>query len=194
MSESVVLVAIVGSLRAESVNRAAFGAAAELAGLQVGVSLREVSLAEVPLYNGDVEAVGDPSPVVELKRAVDDADGLVIFTPEYNRSIPAVTKNAIDWMSRLPRQGVINRAAVGVVASTVGGHDASGVRGHLGDSLSALTPAGFHPDTLGIGSIGDKLTDGRLTDDETRRALAAWLEGFVSHVIEHRSKAAAAAD
>jgi chromate reductase, NAD(P)H dehydrogenase (quinone) len=54
-------------------------------------------MAEVPLHNQDVEADGDPEPVQALKRAIGEADALLIATPEYNHGVPGLLKNAIDW-------------------------------------------------------------------------------------------------
>ena len=63
------------------------------------MTLTEVSLADVPLYNGDVEAEGDPDAVAALKTAVDDADGLIVFTPEYNRNYTFIgTEGRIENM------------------------------------------------------------------------------------------------
>ena len=173
------LIAIVGSLRADSSNRAVFETARELS--PDGVTITERPLRGVPLYDGDVEAAGDPQSVVELKAAVDAADGLLIFTPEYNRSVPAVTKNAIDWLSRLPGDSALSRAVVGIVAASPGGHTAAGVREHLSSSIRSNT-AGLYEDTHGIGRVASGVADGRITDDAVRTELAEWLEGFVAHV------------
>ena len=66
-----------------------------------GIDLRTDSIADIPLYNGDLEAEhGIPAPVARLKDAIAAADGLLLVTPEYNNSIPGAAKNAIDWLSR----------------------------------------------------------------------------------------------
>ena len=179
MSTPINLVAIVGSLRADSVNRAVFEAARELA--PAGVTISEQSLRDVPFYDGDVEAAGDPQSVVELKAAVDAADGLLIFTPEYNRSVPAVTKNAVDWLSRVRGDSALSRAKVGIVAASPGGHAASGVRDHLSTSIRSNT-TGLYEETYGIGSVTKSIDDGRIVDDAVRADLLEWLEGFVAHV------------
>ena len=182
-TSSVQLIGLVGSLRAESMNRAVFDAAVEL--LPEGATLTEHSLADVPLYHGDVEAEGDPGAVVALKEVVEAADGIIFFTPEYNRSIPAVTKNAIDWLSRVVGDSALLRSATGVVAASPGGHDCAGVRGHMSDSLSGIS-GHFFETTHGIASVSRQLEDGRLTDSETRESLAAWLASYVAFVAENR--------
>ena len=173
------LVGIIGSLRRDSFNRSVFQAAIELLGPDVILS--EASLREVPLYDGDLESQGDPDAVSQLKEQVASADGLIVFTPEYNRSVPAVTKNAIDWLSRLPGESVLSKSAVAIVAASPGRHEAAGVRQHLSTSIAANTKRLYEP-TLGIASIGHKLTDGRLSDEDTRSELKEWLAGFVSFI------------
>jgi len=184
MSDNLQLVAIIGSLRVESSNRYLFEAAAEL--LDPGVSLTEVSLRDVPLYNGDVEQAGDPDSVAAMKSAVDAADGLIVFTPEYNRSIPAVTKNAIDWLSRVPGSSVLSRTTVGIVGATPGRHEIAGVRAHLADCVGVVTKS-LYGTSLGIASVTRAVENGRLTDPGTRQDLTAWLSGFVEFVREQRS-------
>ena len=179
MTEPIKLVAIVGSLRADSAHRALLRAAQTL--LPDGVELAEVPLRDVPFFNQDVEADGDPDAVAVLKAAVAAADGLVIFTPEYNRSIPAVTKNAVDWLSRVPGESVLGSAKVGIVAASPGPHEVTGVRGHLSDSVGAVTD-GLFEDSLGIASVYGKIADGVLTDTDARAALRAWLAAFVTHI------------
>ena len=100
MAEEVVLAGIAGSLRRSSFNAALLREAQAL--VPVDVRLDIVDLAELPLYNRDLEDDGVPAPVEEFRRALAVADGLVVATPEYNYSIPGVLKNAIDWASRPP--------------------------------------------------------------------------------------------
>ncbi len=164
-------------------NRAVFNAAVEL--MPEGATLTEHSLVDVPFYDGDVETEGDPSSVVALKEAVEAADGIIFFTPEYNRSIPALTKNAIDWLSRVVGDSALLRSATGVVAASPGRHDAAGVRRHMSDSLSGIS-GWFFETTHGIESIGHQLEDGRLADPETRAALETWLASYVAFVDENR--------
>src|SRR4051812_8256433 len=95
------LIGISGSVRKGSFNSAVLRVAAELMPRDSELSIE--SIADVPLYNGDEEAAsGIPAAVARLKDAVAAADGLLLVSPEYNNSIPGVTKNAIDWMSRPP--------------------------------------------------------------------------------------------
>ena len=93
------LLGISGSLRKGSYNTALLNAA--MAGSSGGVSLTAGTIAGIPLYDGDLEASeGIPPAVQVLKDLIQQADGVILFTPEYNNSIPGVFKNAIDWLSR----------------------------------------------------------------------------------------------
>jgi NAD(P)H-dependent FMN reductase len=95
----ITIIGISGSTRRASFNSALLRAAA--AAMPEGAQLRIESIAEIPLYNGDLEAEqGIPAPVARLKDAIAAADGLLLVTPEYNNSLPGVAKNAIDWLSR----------------------------------------------------------------------------------------------
>src|ERR671938_2109252 len=95
------IVGISGSTRRGSFNSSLLRALAAAAPKEVQVRIE--SIAAIPLYNGDEEAAhGVPEAVAKLKDAIASADGLLLVTPEYNNSIPGVTKNAIDWLSRPP--------------------------------------------------------------------------------------------
>ena len=113
------LVAICGSFRAESYNAALLRAAQRLAG--EGVTITQIDITDVPLFNQDVEAAGDPEAVTALKTAVKESDGVLIVTPEYNYGVPAVTKNAVDWLSRPFMAGPIGGKPTGLAGATLGG-------------------------------------------------------------------------
>src|SRR5687768_6129930 len=91
---------ISGSLRAASYNSMALRAAQNL--VPAGVTLDTAGLADIPLYNDDVRAQGEPAAVTDLKAKIRQADAVLIVSPEYNFSIPGVLKNALDWVSRPP--------------------------------------------------------------------------------------------
>ncbi len=96
------LIGISGSVRSGSYNLALLRAAALL--MPPDSKLHIESIGNIPLYNGDEEAEkGVPDAVEHLKDQIAKADGLLLVTPEYNNSIPGVAKNAIDWLSRPPK-------------------------------------------------------------------------------------------
>jgi NAD(P)H-dependent FMN reductase len=111
-----------GSLRNGSYNSALLQAAQGL--MPADVELIAGSIAGIPLYNGDDEAAtGIPPAVQELKDQIAAADGLLLFTPEYNNSIPGVFKNAIDWASRPAKDmgRVFGGKPVAVLGASPGG-------------------------------------------------------------------------
>ncbi|MGX1310278.1 NAD(P)H-dependent FMN reductase [Streptomyces calvus] len=117
---SVRILALVGSLRAGSHNRQLAEAAVKLAPEGADVSLFE-GLAEIPFYNEDIDVEGTvPAAAAKLREAVAGADALLLFTPEYNGTIPAVLKNAIDWLSRPYGAGAISGKPVAVIGTAFG--------------------------------------------------------------------------
>ncbi|MET9761936.1 NAD(P)H-dependent oxidoreductase [Streptomyces sp. NPDC006372] len=117
---SVRILALVGSLRAGSHNRQLAEASVKLAPEGADVELFE-GLAEIPFYNEDIDVEGSvPAAAARLREAANAADGLILFTPEYNGTIPAVLKNAIDWLSRPYGAGALSGKPVAVVGTAFG--------------------------------------------------------------------------
>jgi chromate reductase, NAD(P)H dehydrogenase (quinone) len=112
------ILGIAGSLRESSYNRALLRAAREL--LPEGVELVEQDIGSLPFYDGDVEAAGDPEAVVRFKQAIREADAILIATPEYNRGVPGVLKNAIDWASRPPLGSPLTGKPVAIMGASTG--------------------------------------------------------------------------
>ncbi len=158
MADVTVLV-LLGSLRAASINRQLAELATESA--PDGVRLQLVDrLGELPFYNEDIDNDDVVEPVVALRAAAAEADAALVITPEYNGSIPAVLKNAIDWLSRPFGNGALKGKPVAVVGAAHGryggvwAHDETrksfaiaGVRVVEDLKLSVPTPAfdGEHP-------------------------------------------------
>lgn len=109
---------ITGSLRRDSYNHALLREAAER--LPAGAELVEFErLREIPPYDADLEAE-TPMAVAELRRAMREADAVLVATPEYNHSIPGVLKNALDWASRPAGQSALNGKPAAVVGASTG--------------------------------------------------------------------------
>ena len=118
MADIKVLV-LVGSLRAQSVNRQLAELAAEVA--PEGVELvRFDRLGELPFYNEDIDNDDVAEPVKALRAAAADADAALVITPEYNGSIPGVLKNAIDWLSRPFGNGALKDKPAVVIGGSYG--------------------------------------------------------------------------
>lgn len=118
MSDIKVL-ALVGSLRAASTNRQIAELAAENAPDNMAVTLYD-GLGDVPFYNEDIDGSDAPAAAVKLRNAVADADAILVVTPEYNGSYPALVKNAIDWLSRPYGASVVAGKAVAVIGGSLG--------------------------------------------------------------------------
>ncbi|WP_371581853.1 NAD(P)H-dependent oxidoreductase [Streptomyces sp. NBC_01314] len=117
---SVRILALVGSLRAGSHNRQLAEAAVKHAPEGVAIELYE-GLADVPFYNEDLDnEAALPATAAALREAAGQVDGLLLFSPEYNGTIPAVLKNAIDWLSRPYGAGALTGKPVAVVGTAFG--------------------------------------------------------------------------
>jgi NAD(P)H-dependent FMN reductase len=116
----ITVIALVGSLRAASVNRQIAELATEVASDGVAVTVFE-GLGELPFYNEDIDNEADvPAAVTALRAAAADADAALVVTPEYNGSIPAVIKNAIDWLSRPFGNGALKGKPLAVIGGAFG--------------------------------------------------------------------------
>ncbi|MGX4688252.1 NADPH-dependent FMN reductase [Streptomyces sp. JNUCC 63] len=117
---SVRILALVGSLRAGSHNRQLAEAAVKLAPAGAEVVLYE-GLADIPFYNEDVDVEGSvPAAAAQLRETAGAADAFLLFSPEYNGTMPAVLKNAIDWLSRPYGAGAISGKPVAVIGTAFG--------------------------------------------------------------------------
>lgn len=123
MSDTTHVAVLVGSLRADSVNRKVAEYLRDHA--PEGVTLDVVEgIDALPFYNEDIDAGSAPEAAERVRDAVAQADGLLLVTPEYNGTMPAVLNNAIDWLSRPYGQGAITGkpvAAIGVTPTPYGG-------------------------------------------------------------------------
>ena len=170
---------ISGSLRAGSYNTAALRAAQELA--PEGMTIEIASIAEIPFYNSDVQAVGFPASVLALGDKIAAADAVLIASPEYNYSIPGVLKNAIDWLSRLPKPPMAGKP-VGMIGASMSVLGAARAQYHLRQTFVFLDALPMNKPEVFIALAQTKFDDqGRLHDEPTRgfmranlEALAAW--------------------
>ena len=177
---SLTFLGIAGSLRSASYNRGLIRAAAEAA--PAGTSVVPYDLADIPMFNADVEAGGDPPPVADFKRAIAAADALVIATPEYNHCVPGVLKNAIDWASRPARESVLSGKPVAIMGASTGRGATARAQAHLRDGLAYTNGLVLPLPEVLVDFARDRFDDeGNLTDAETAGevrdllvSLAAW--------------------
>jgi chromate reductase, NAD(P)H dehydrogenase (quinone) len=172
-----------GSLRRHSLNRGLLRAAAET--MPEGATLEIGSIADIPLYNGDVEAEGIPAPVAALKDRAAAADALLLVTPEYNNGIPGVFKNAIDWLSR-PNSDIariFKGKPVAVIGASPGGFGTILSQAAWLPVLRTLGADFWAGGRLMVSHAGQAFdAEGNLTDDAVRERLAAYLAGFVDSI------------
>ena len=160
------VLAICGSLRAGSYNRAALRTAIELR--PPGMTIETADISAFPLYNEDVRAQGFPPPVETLRRQIAAADALLFVTPEYNYSMPGVLKNAIDWASRPPDQPFAGKP-VAIMGAAAGMAGSARAQYDLRRSCVFLDMHPLNKPEVLIGQAQTKFdTDGRLTDEVGR--------------------------
>lgn len=167
------VLAIVGSLRKGSYNRALFNAARELAPATLQFTEFD-RLGDIPLYNADMEEGGDPESVKALKDAIRAADLLLIFTPEYNQSIPGVLKNALDWASRSKDVLAGKPTAILGASPGMGGSISSQAATRL--TLSRVATPVMPSPEVAVSQVHAKLDEaGKLTDETTLKFLGRFL-------------------
>ena len=182
------ILAISGSLRAKSFNTMLLHAA--VVATPAGTTTEVGSIKDVPLYDGDVEATsGIPAAVAALKERIVAADGLLLVSPEYNNGIPGVFKNAIDWLSRPPKDiaRVFGDRPVGVIGATPGrGGTAMAQAGWLPvlRTLGTQLYTGGRLQVAGAGKVF--ATDGAIVDDTVRKLLEEYMAGFAAFVAKQR--------
>ncbi|MET7767806.1 NAD(P)H-dependent oxidoreductase [Nocardia sp. NPDC005366] len=175
------ILALVGSLRAASINRKLAEAAVQTAPEGVEVAIYE-GLGEVPFYNEDIDVPGSvPAAAQALRDAVAASDGLLLVTPEYNGTTSAVLKNAIDWTSRPYGAGALKELPVAVLSGSISPNAAKWAHG---DTVKALGVAGarvVEDAHLHFGAIGERFAETHPREDE--QALTE-LAGAVAALVE----------
>jgi chromate reductase len=191
-AEALSVVGIAGSLRGASFNRGLIRAAAEVA--PPGMRIATHDLIDIPMFNADVEALGDPEPVGRFKDAISNADAVLIATPEYNHCVPGVLKNAIDWASRPARRSVLTNRPIAVMGASTGGGGTARAQAHLRDGL-AYTGGLVLPQPEVLVPFASSRFDelGNLLDDETREAVLDLLVALAEWVRQVRAGLRAAA-
>jgi NAD(P)H-dependent FMN reductase len=177
------IIGIAGSLRSGSFNQALLRAAVEECPAEA--TLEVESIRGIPLYDGDVEAQGLPPKVVELKEKVQEADALLLVTPEYNNSIPGTFKNAIDWMTRPPADvpRVFGNKPVGLIGASPGAYGTLLSQTAWLQVFRTLRMRAYFGQLLYVGGATRVFdASGRLVDDAIRKRLRAYMEGFVAFV------------
>jgi chromate reductase len=175
----------VGSLRRQSFNR-------ELANALVTLGPADFTFApsdigDLPLYNQDDDDHQVPQ-VLRLKQEITSAQGILFVTPEYNRSIPGVLKNAIDHASRPYGQSAWKKKPAGVIGISPGPMGTALSQQHLRNVLAAINvPVLCLPEAFVHRKDGMFDANGKLVDATTRTFLQKWMDAFAAWIRAHQS-------
>ncbi len=173
---------VVGSLRKDSFNRKLANAIIKLAPPEF--SFKQVQISDLPLYNQDDDA-NQADSVKRLKNEIKNAQGVLFVTPEYNRSIPGVLKNAIDNASRPYGQNAWEGKPAGIVGISIGVIGTAMAQQHLRNVLAFLNMP-----TLGQPEVFIQAKEGLFDDTEnigatSKQFLQNWMDKYVEWVKKH---------
>jgi chromate reductase len=182
MSAKPRLLAISGSLRKASTNTAILKSLAETIADR---AVLEISpLHDIPLYNQDIDVEPWPEAVTAFRDAIAAADGVVISSPEYNYGMSGVLKNALDWASR--PYGKSRLTGKPVLTITASPASTGGVRAQiqLNETLTAIAAlVVLRPQSV-IGSVFQKMTDGKFTDETSLKFLSAAIDDLLRDIAK----------
>jgi chromate reductase len=186
VSEAREVAVIVGSLRKESLNRKLAHALMRLAAPKLAMKLAEIG--DLPLYNQDHDA-SPPASWARLRETIRAADAVLFVTPEYNRSVPGVLKNAIDVASRPYGHNAWNGKPGAIVSSSPGAMGGFGANHHLRQSLVFVNvPAMAQPEAY-VGHAGELFDErGDIKNETTREFLTAFLAAFGAWIENNRPR------
>ena len=176
---------IIGSLRKGSYNRLAAHALAALApaSLKLGI----VEIGGLPLYDEDLDHETPPAAWTAFRAAVKPADAVLFVTPEYNRSVPGVLKNAIDVGSRPYGASVWAHKPAAIMSVSPGAIGGFGANHHLRQSLVFLDmPILQQPEAYVGGAAKLFAEDGSLASDGTTKFFKSFIDAFAAHVERAR--------
>lgn len=177
---------VIGSLRRDSFNRKLADAIVKLGPPEF--SFRQLEIGDLPLYNQDDD--GNPADQVKrLKAEIVESDGVLFVTPEYNRSMPGVLKNALDHASRPYGQSAWAGKPAGVIGASIGAIGTAIAQQHLRNSLAYLDmPTLGQPEAFI--QVKEGLFDeaGNIGNEGSRKFLQDWMDRYVGWVKRHVGK------
>ncbi len=152
------------------------------------LDFEDFDIKSLPFFSQDLE-LDPPSLVLELRQRIRSADGILMITPEYNRSFPAVLKNAIDWGSRPYGQSSWDKKTVGVLGASIGSIGTFGAQHHLRQVLAYLnTYTMCQPEFYLNGSKAFN-QKGELADTIVEDLIAKYIEAFKAWIFQHHEQA-----
>ena len=185
MTRAANVIVLVGSLRKDSLNRKMAHALAALNAAPLHFEIAEIG--QLPLYNQDLESDNPPAAWVTFRQQAKKADAVLFVTPEYNRSVPAVLKNAIDVGSRPYGASVWDGKPGAVISVSPGALGAFGANHHLRQCLVFLNvPAMQQPEAYIGGATQLFDAHGNLTQESTRELLVKFVKSFAAWIETNR--------
>ena len=181
MSTSRAVAVLIGSLRKESFNRKTANALIAMAPAPLKLTIHEIG--QLELYNQDLDTATPPEEWKAFRAGIRGADAVLFLTPEYNRSVPGVLKNAIDVGSRPYGENAFDGKPGGVISVSFGAIGGFGANHALRQSLVFLNvPAMQQPEAY-IGNAPKLFDDqGKLSSDSTREFLQKFLQAFAQWI------------
>jgi chromate reductase, NAD(P)H dehydrogenase (quinone) len=171
---------LVGSLRKDSFSRKI--ARAIEAEAPEGVTFEEIDISKVGFYNQDLDGT-PPAEWTDLRDKIKSADAVLFVTPEYNRSVPGVLKNAIDIGSRPYGHSVFNGKPAAVVSNSPGNIGGFGAHHHLRQTIAFLNMPVLQQPEMYLSSVGTWFDDtGKIKSEETRVFLKGFIETFTNWI------------
>ena len=175
---------LIGSLRKESFNRKVADA---IQGLKpASLQFEEIPIGDLPFYNEDLETSSPPSQWTTFRQRIKAVDAVLFFTPEYNRSVPGVLKNAIDVGSRPYGQSVFAGKPAGVLSVSIGPISGFGANHHLRQSLVFLDMPTLQQPEVYIGNASGLFDDAGKLNESTQKFLKTYLDAFEKWVATIR--------
>ncbi len=175
---------IVGSLREGSFNRMIADTLVSVA--PSSLEFEMVKIDDLPFYNPDLDEGDAPAAWTTFRETMKGMDGVLFVTPEYNRSVPAVVKNALDVGSRPYGASIWDGKPAAVVTGSMGGIAGFGANHHLRQSLVFLNMPAMQQPELYLGAIHELFDEnGALKSEETRAFLTSAMEAFAKWVEIH---------
>lgn len=169
---------MIGSLSKDSINRKLAKALVRLAPSEL--SMEEIPISDLPLYNRDLDS-DFPPPAVHLKERIEAVDTVLFITPEYNRSIPGALKNAIDWASRPYGDNSFTRKPVGMIGTSPGKIGTAVAQQHLRSILAYCNAPLMNAVEAYV-----QFESGMITDDGeiTKRSTEEFLREYMTELYD----------
>ena len=182
MTDKPRLLGISGSLRKASTNTAVLTALAERVSDKAVLTLFPIG--DLPLYNQDIDVEPPHPAVATLREAIAAAHGVVIASPEYNYGMSGVLKNALDWASRPYGKARLTGKPVLTVTASMASTGGVRAQGQLNETLTAIAAlVVLRPQSV-IGSVFQKMQDGKFTDETSLKFLEAGIDDLLRDIVK----------